>query len=340
MDSDKHSKAPTPTLPSFCLDIEDDLMESYCGVPLEIKISDWTNEIVVASTPTLHPLRPNEVLTKEIYDLLVTQQRLICSEGQKHIIETISSASVMGAAPVDELPVRCDLFAEFLDGIIDRDLFGAYDGDDEKTRGRSPTRQGANKEKRQAHSTGAKARESARISDKRSRSSSGAPRQLLRSNSLKNNMIKAKPGGGSMQESISPSLQTKDDDASPILLTLPAEVQSCISPRRGPLYGVWHTPHPLTYLGSSHEDVLDAIQASTISDAKRIEWELDSLREHDEKRMERYEDFLLSCRKNPEQQIKNCNTKFKDTALVKRKDDEKNLKLEYYKDKGRQPKYH
>ena len=75
---------------------------------------------------------------------------------------------------------------------------------------------------------------------------------------------------------------------------------------------------------AAHADMIRVVEDSATPAAKKLEWELDILREFDEKRMEQFEKFLVSRR------IRTADTEV-------RKPLRRNVKgVEYYRDKGRQ----
>jgi hypothetical protein len=90
------------------------------------------------------------------------------------------------------------------------------------------------------------------------------------------------------------------------LSSIPPEVRSYFNGKLGPIDGIWLHPHPLSLLPPSYYKVLNNIQAVPAKDlppAKRSEWELDLMREYDDTRMEKYEEFFTRCRKSPEKQL-------------------------------------
>jgi hypothetical protein len=113
-------------------------------------------------------------------------------------------------------------------------------------------------------------------------------------------------GGGTKQSSALPSSQR----VPPLFSTLkcfPSDINKYINGRRGPIHGIWITDHPLSSLPASYYEtvsLIDSYPASILTDNKRAEWEMDLLREYDEKRMDRLEEYLISCRKNIDEQIK------------------------------------
>lgn len=102
---------------------------------------------------------------------------------------------------------------------------------------------------------------------------------------------------------------TVPDDAPSVdpfatLRSIPPEVKKYFGGKVGPIDGIWLTPHPLSLLPPSYHKTLSGIKGSKdLSQNKRNEWELDLLREYDDTRMEKYEEFLLRCRRDPEKQL-------------------------------------
>ena len=72
--------------------------------------------------------------------------------------------------------------------------------------------------------------------------------------------------------------------------------------------GISLVQHPLESNPASYTEAINAVMDANISDAKKLEWSLDLLREYDEKEMERYEAFLISRRhQNLETQLQHIN---------------------------------
>jgi hypothetical protein len=109
-----------------------------------------------------------------------------------------------------------------------------------------------------------------------------------------------------------------------VMQSLPPEVQVRIFQTKGPVYGQWMVAHPLTVRSIAHGEMIRVVEDSATPAAKKLEWELDIMREFDEKRMEQFEKFLVSRRiRTPDAEV--------------RKPLRRNVKgMEYYRDKGRQ----
>lgn len=82
-----------------------------------------------------------------------------------------------------------------------------------------------------------------------------------------------------------------------ILKGIPPEVLKSTSKPGHLMYGIWLAPsHPLQLSSRVHTDSLRVVDESGIGQSKRLEWELDILREWDEKKITRLQRFLLSKR--------------------------------------------
>lgn len=112
-----------------------------------------------------------------------------------------------------------------------------------------------------------------------------------------------------------------------VLQSLPPEVQVRIIQTKGPVHSLWMVTHPLQIPSAAHSDMVRVVAESSVIGAKKLEWELDILREFDEKRMEQFEKFLVSRRNRPNE-----------PAAENRRQRGRNNKStnDYYKDKGRQ----
>jgi hypothetical protein len=91
------------------------------------------------------------------------------------------------------------------------------------------------------------------------------------------------------------------------LKCFPADLNRHVHGTRGPIHGVWITDHPLSSLPSTYYEtvsVIDSFPSSMLTENKRTEWEMDLIREYDAKRMDRLEEYLTTCRRNIEEQMK------------------------------------
>jgi hypothetical protein len=126
----------------------------------------------------------------------------------------------------------------------------------------------------------------------------------------------AATGAGAVTPSSSSSLQSQSQCQSqpqrvPSLFStlkcFPSEINRHVYGTRGPIHGIWITDHPLSSLPSAYYEtvsVIDSFPSSLLTENKRAEWELDLMREYDAKRMDRLEEYLMSCRRNIEEQMK------------------------------------
>ena len=164
--------------------------------------------------------------------------------------------------------------------------------------------------------------------DRRSRSTSNGPsrRNIMRGGSLGPGKLPPKAGNSSRHSSQgtsgklqSPStsprsmLDGEDDPPDPFetLKCFPAEVQSYLNCHRGPIHGVWLTEHPLSTYPYQYYDMqayIESFSAASLPDNKRQEWTIDLLREFDDRRMDGLEDYLLSHRKNVDEQMRFATT--------------------------------
>lgn len=122
-----------------------------------------------------------------------------------------------------------------------------------------------------------------------------------------------------------------------LLRAIPPDIFRKQNSSRGPVHGVWLVPHPLRLYPSTYADLLNIVQESPLSDSKKLEWELDLLREYDEKRLDAFESLLVSRRSAGESQHRSASvTKSVYYKQGAGKDAKKDAKEPYYKDKGRQ----
>jgi hypothetical protein len=84
-----------------------------------------------------------------------------------------------------------------------------------------------------------------------------------------------------------------------VLQSLSPDMQLKLMQTKGPIYSTWMVTHPLQVRSVPNTDLLQVVADSSIIAAKKLEWELDIMREYDEKRMEQYERFLISRRSKP-----------------------------------------
>lgn len=131
-----------------------------------------------------------------------------------------------------------------------------------------------------------------------------------------------------------------------ILKSLPPDISHRVSQQKLPIFGTWLINNPLQIHAPLLDDMLQFVFESNLSDHKRIEWELDLMREYDEKKMDKLERFLMS-RRNPTFDPVLTIDKQKLLAYNQAKNQQSNISnllfsksnnnSEYYKDRGRQP---
>jgi hypothetical protein len=73
--------------------------------------------------------------------------------------------------------------------------------------------------------------------------------------------------------------------------------------QRGALFGVWLQPCALTWQPPALEEMLYVVEDSHLPEHKKLEWQLDLMREYDEKRMDKLERWLAS-KRNPALDLK------------------------------------
>jgi hypothetical protein len=338
----------------FSLKIEDDI-NAYNNESLKIYV---TNDQNVNTTATQLPYSESLSLTPDILDLLKLQHPLISGEQYKTIIETASEMSISSKFQKGR-PINTNNQFNF-DEIWRGGFEGLLNGDSQEQieerqldkeksrgRGRSPLRR-TKSTSRNAHSTGASAKgrdgttnegntNSAAVSDDNSffgrtrRSRSGPARPIVGRNS-KSGIEEVKISVPSNEGNNGTALAYDDDYAA--LKSLPSSVQNTVSRTKGAVGGVWLVDHPLSLLPPAYYDTYNIIQSSNMTDARRLEWMMDLQREYDEKRFERLEEVLVVSRKNIDNQMKSDLKQLK--HFEKKKDD---AKLEYYRDKYRQPRW-
>lgn len=365
-----------------------------------------------ATTSSLNPARPPEILTPEIFDLICTQMKFIVGLSHKLLIQKTMKAAVDAAKTA--LPPRAVDFGEILwrnaprattyeGSVVTVEVPTLLEGERERgRRGRSPGR-GARalpaetrkysmslpKNSRTTVAGGIASRTAAAAaaaaatasspgaaltdlgttsndsdqegtakppvsgSERRGRSSSTGPRLSTltpgasgSAKNLKRLTLQTTAGGSggggddsSVEEDIPPAavlngvaLDATAAKQIAVLQSLPPEVQVRIVQTKGPVYGQWMVSHPLVVRAAAHVEAIRTVQESSIIAAKKLEWELDILREWDEKRMETFERFLVSRR-----------SRIPEPVEVRRPaagggggGAGRRGRVEYYKDKGRQ----
>ena len=77
---------------------------------------------------------------------------------------------------------------------------------------------------------------------------------------------------------------------------VPPEVVRKVQMSRGSFKGVWLLPHPLQSYPRSFADSFNHVYDTGLSANRKHEWHMDLIREYDDKRLARWESFLLSRR--------------------------------------------
>jgi hypothetical protein len=122
-----------------------------------------------------------------------------------------------------------------------------------------------------------------------------------------------------------------DDKSFAMLRSLPPEMVGRVASGKGTARGCWLTVHPLQLQPNALTDSLSAVAESSLSGDKKIEWQLDLLREYDEKRMDRFDAFLVSMRAPSNEEQFRPAAKYSQTRLGAK------YNGDYYKDRARQP---
>jgi hypothetical protein len=124
--------------------------------------------------------------------------------------------------------------------------------------------------------------------------------------------------------------------------TIPPEVVRRVHLSKGNVKGVWLQPHPLQLHPVKFADSFNyAKDRSELTSAKRFEWQMDIIREYDEKRCDKIETFL-SQRRNSMESLARSGSVTSAINMLKNNGsssstNSKSVKELYYRDKGRQP---
>lgn len=395
------STLPPRALPAFSLSVEDSCNQAE-DKTFMLKVSTRPDLVPAnpATTSSLNPARPPEVLTPEIFDLICTQMKYIVGLSHKLLIQKTMKSTVDTSKVA--LPPRAVDFGELLwrnpprcstyrGSIVYVDVPSSLStvALNERRRGRSPGRGArlASAETRKHSqslpksggrttlaggiaSSSSKAVQSSPVAvtvdsstaavdsevdpagkppsgnnERRSRSSSTGARPTSgighglggSVKNLKRMSIAATPSpedSSVSEEGASPTVyfngtvvdqQTAKHVA--VLQSLPPEVQVRILQAKGPVYGQWMVHQPLQVRAAAHSDSIRSVQESALTAPKKLEWELDIMREWDEKRMDVFERFLVSRR-----------NRVAEPPVENRRPLRRNIRpaIEYYKDKGRQ----
>eukprot|EP00595_Chromulina_sp_UTEXLB2642_P000825 CAMPEP_0196764642 /NCGR_PEP_ID=MMETSP1095-20130614/6547_1 /TAXON_ID=96789 ORGANISM="Chromulina nebulosa, Strain UTEXLB2642" /NCGR_SAMPLE_ID=MMETSP1095 /ASSEMBLY_ACC=CAM_ASM_000446 /LENGTH=326 /DNA_ID=CAMNT_0042120719 /DNA_START=518 /DNA_END=1498 /DNA_ORIENTATION=+ len=317
-------------------------------------------------TPSLNPIRPPDILTPEIHELLTIQFKAISNSNNRKIIESTNKLMIRTALATnrsEEQPAIID-FTEAIwnerEQIITHGFVSpSNDDQDSNTRGRSrsplrPTTSAFSKTSTRKNSSS----DSGVVPtvERRSRSSSAG---TSRNRTTKSSSLPPPPGitsSKSQRISLPKPIDTTinnaiTNDPSSLLPTdlalkaLPPEVQRKWASAKGVCNGLWiHKYTPLESYPQAYYDSINAVsEPPGLTENKRLEWVLDLLREYDEKRMDKFESFLLTKRIDPlgstiSRSMKQCYINRKKNGLL---NNQINLDVynsnEYYRDKGRQP---
>jgi hypothetical protein len=331
--TNKSSKDPTAI---FDLSAEDESRVQYSKL-FVTKFVD-SSPLYSHITPTLNPNRPLEVLSQEIFELIGSQMKYIAAVQHADLIKN-TFKNAMASVRVSEDPMAFD-YGDILWAEIDSNFANA-DAEESRGRSRSPGRSGKEPRKQTLslpgkvgnpnEGTGVDAEQvdtNVPTGERRSRSSSTGKR---RKNSLTSRRIKRE------DNSIDRNLDLRN---TLMLKSLPTDILK-LNINKGPIKDYWLITQPIQTHPMAEIDTINMIQETNLSDGKKIEWELDVLREYDEKRMERFESFLVSKRNsNVDYQLKpRISQKYPSITpryikVITNKFNTSN----YYKDRGRQPR--
>ena len=365
-------------------------------------------------TFTLNPMRPPDVLPREIYELVCTQMKYISVQANKTLIEKTALQMSQMSASNDLKPFN---FQHALWGDVEEGIIAEYE---ERIRGRSrspntgrkkaqekggsmlvsksQTRgigaQGQDKDKRLKAASGKdkdpKSRQGGKdakdsslerapsvdskssdvagsgsdadvsnegtAGERRSRSM-GAVAQG-RANSTKvgkdGKRVSVQQGGGNTGAWVRRVIVSPGDDGYRAILgsnpaigrhlsmykTIPPEVARRVHLSKGSVKGVWLQPHPLQLHPMSFADAFNiAKDRADMSEQKRFEWQMDIVRDFDDKRCAKLETFLSTRRNAVESNAHSASVTHAISTLkagsgASSKGSSKDI---YYRDKGRQP---
>ncbi len=358
----------TPNSIPFALHLED--KATHAVVQSKLYVSRYDDPIG-SITPTLNPCRPPEKLTQEIFELLNSQSKFISGVQHKALLES-TFKSILATIGKIEDPLDFDygdtLWAD-IDGTANHG-----DGEEGRGRSRSPGRS-RNANRKQAHSVPIKNRANIVISnapssnaaaddgpdsDNEAPTASGLSERHSRSSSMGNRRSRIPSKRSNLTRASGNSFNSINEKKNheenknyeeyeyyhSILDGFIPEVSRKMNQSRGPYYGIWMLEHPLQSHPLAQMDMIHAIYETNLSHSKKLEWELDVIREYDEKRMDRYELFLNSRRTNSNDiQLRPYVHNTKNNAMpvtsryYKLLQDKRgaNTAYQYYKDRGRQP---
>jgi hypothetical protein len=317
-------------------------------------------------TPTLNPNRPATILSLDIFELICSQMKYIANAPHKILIETTLKAMTTASLTAEENLSTPDA-GDILWGTDAADSHGhsVEIEEKEKSRGRSlspATRKDQATSRKLAANVGSSKKfgiEDGDTSDRKSRSSSQGRTSRIGTSIARDSSAALSGGQASNRQTDSPKTIGDADSIgsnpetmesqnfqNSILRSMPLDVAMQAAVCRGCFMGVRLWQHPLAASPAYVSDIRQSIFDSGLSDAKKFEWEMDLLRELDEKKMERYEAYLCSCRNVTSDAQLVSNSKYLLSKQVNKKkwlsEEGSNSKIgvplgSYYKDKGKFP---
>jgi len=312
-------------------------------------------------TSTLNPARPPNILDNDIFLLIQSQIKQISGGQYRDLIDNTGN-NMADIAKADK-----SIKYTFANMLWGDGRFGRYD-EDTRGRSRSPLsggrsgairRQtvsvGASVKNREAVNNGLK-KDSGAATDRRqgrvptlaTRSRSMGPRGVKK-DSNKNSDDEEESAESAMGDetdeekagiihNTANSIDVLQDRHSALLKAMPPDLmRRAIS--LGPINGIWLEEHPLKLSPAYFPETMAAIQNTNLSERKKAEWENDMIRDTDEKRIERLEEFLVAHRDNNVELQLRSTRKLKEMCygIQRKREDERTGKYNYYRDKGRQP---
>ncbi len=319
---------------------------------------------------SLNPHRAPEILTSEIFDLICSQMKYIVGLQHKQLVQSTMHAMV--EACLVKLSGGINVQEDFYDILWSSAFLGEDDGVNgsaaesdfhgEKRRGRSPGRgmRGSSLEARKSAHSLSKLRvlnQSGNNSD----GGDGGSLDLQRSNERRSRSASTgkRPSVtgvvGSSKQSV--TFSTLDVDATEeqiccdpfilrqieILKSLPPDLHHRVTVSKGPVHGVWMIQSPLMIHPITLEESLHVVSESSLTDIKKLEWQLDLMREYDERRIDKFERFLAIKRNHLYDQALSLTRKTQGIGSKNGSVARVHLRgtvfngLDYYKDRGRQP---
>jgi hypothetical protein len=334
---DGSTKKPSVAFAShpFSLSIEENSTADAPQYRMQATAFEDTS-LTVTTTPTLNPARPLDVLSIEVLELMRTQAKYISGTLHKQLIENTAKAMVAAAKASEE--VNTVNYADLLWGDVEGEVESS-DVEMSRGRSRVTASSSQTKSQSLSRARMPAAiqptltldaldfdkpsqKDLRSVSETRSRASSlGANR---RNRAMSNSQTRGRGltvpddtpqgknenGNGGLKKAASTrkdmiaggagaSADTETEADWDLLRSLLPEVSRQVNINNGHYQGIWLAPHPLQIEPPSLIDARAVVHESNLSTAKKFEWEMDLLREYDEKRMNRYEQFLLSRRALP-----------------------------------------